>query len=164
MQAIVPGLSAAQLTEMMTTPFRTVDPAILSEPHLYRMQEVCECFCVYVPCMTCMCVTSWLDPTDVGCLLSASYMALPSTYLQAIAENGRALVALVQEKFGDGIMSAINFYFTVSEVFRAAKAQHCICNLAQNKMNMHDAIPPAGLVNRMHACGAAIMYHCICSS
>ena len=44
------------------------------------------------------------------------YPASPSTYLQAIAENGRALVALVQEMFGDGIMSAINFYFTVSEV------------------------------------------------
>ncbi len=40
MQAIVPGLTIAHLAEMMKIPFRTVDPGILSEPHLYRMQEV----------------------------------------------------------------------------------------------------------------------------
>ena len=40
MQAIVPGLTTAQLNEMTKNPFRTVDPAILGEPHLYRMQEV----------------------------------------------------------------------------------------------------------------------------
>ena len=33
-----------------------------------------------------------------------------------MAENGQGIVALVQEKFGDGIMSAINFYITVDKL------------------------------------------------
>ena len=42
MKAAVPGLTSAHLKEMMSIPFRTVDPEILSEPQLYRMREVSQ--------------------------------------------------------------------------------------------------------------------------
>lgn len=73
MKAIVPNLTDTQIDIMKTLPFRSFDPAILQEPHIYRLYE-------------------------------------------SITQNGNALVALLQELFGDGIMSAINFYGEVAKI------------------------------------------------
>ena len=70
---LVPGLSQEVLAEMRKPPVRSYDPAILQEPHVYRMTEVC-------------------------------------------AHYGDAMLAVLHEKFGDGIMSAIDFKFSVDKV------------------------------------------------
>lgn len=67
---LLPGLTEDLLKEMRKPPVRSYDPAILQEPHVYRMTEVC-------------------------------------------AHYGDGILAVIQEQFGDGIMSAIDFRFTI---------------------------------------------------
>lgn len=69
----VPGLTEDLLKEMRKPPVRSYDPQILSEPHVYRMTEVC-------------------------------------------AHYGEAILAVMHEQFGDGIMSAIDFKFSIEKV------------------------------------------------
>ena len=71
--SLVPGLNKELLAEMKKPPVRSFDPAIIQEPHVYRMTEVC-------------------------------------------AHYGDAILAVLHEKFGDGIMSAIDFKFTVDKI------------------------------------------------
>ena len=68
----LPAAAAADLDTMEVTPFRTWDPEILKEPHVYRTYE-------------------------------------------AVTHYGNTLKLLINEKFGDGIMSAIDFYMTVGK-------------------------------------------------
>jgi cyanate lyase len=68
----VPGLSKDLLAEMRKPPVRSYDPAILQEPHVYRMTEVCMHY-------------------------------------------GHAIMDIIHEQFGDGIMSAIDFRFTIQK-------------------------------------------------
>jgi cyanate lyase len=70
---LVPGLTEELLKEMRKPPLRSYDPAILQEPHVYRMTEVC-------------------------------------------AHYGDGILAVIHEMFGDGIMSAIDFKFTIQKV------------------------------------------------
>ena len=70
LQALLPGLSEADLTAMQAAPMRGFDEEILKEPNVYRTYE-------------------------------------------AITHYGNAIKLLINEKFGDGIMSAIDFYMTV---------------------------------------------------
>jgi cyanate lyase len=69
---LVPGLTEDLLAEMRLCPMRSWDPAIIQEPNIYRMTEVCL------------------------------------TY-------GLGIKACMNEIFGDGIMSAIDFKLTVSK-------------------------------------------------
>jgi len=71
--ALVPGLNKSLLHEMSRPPLRSYDPAILQEPHIYRMTEVC-------------------------------------------AHYGESILDIIQEKFGDGIMSAIDFKIGVDKI------------------------------------------------
>ncbi|MEW6542020.1 MAG: cyanase [Nitrospirota bacterium] len=70
---LVPGLTEDLLKEMRKPPLRSYDPAILQEPHVYRMTEVC-------------------------------------------AHYGDGILAVIHEMFGDGIMSAIDFKFTIQKI------------------------------------------------
>ena len=70
---LVPGLTEDLLTEMRKCPMRSFDPAVVQEPHIYRMTEVC---CHY----------------------------------------GESILEVMNEKFGDGIMSAIDFKLTVDKI------------------------------------------------
>lgn len=70
---LVPGLNEDLLAEMRKPPVRSYDPAILQEPHVYRMTEVC-------------------------------------------AHYGEAILDVIHEQFGDGIMSAIDFKFSIQKV------------------------------------------------
>ncbi|WP_447979938.1 cyanase [Candidatus Nitrospira bockiana] len=70
---LIRGLTEDLLAEMRKPPVRSYDPAILQEPHVYRMTEVC-------------------------------------------AHYGDAILAVIQEQFGDGIMSAIDFKLTVEKI------------------------------------------------
>jgi len=70
---LVPTLTEELLREMRKAPLRSFDPAILQEPHVYRMTEVC-------------------------------------------AHYGDAMMDIIHEQFGDGIMSAIDFRFTIKKV------------------------------------------------
>lgn len=70
---LVPGLTEDLLKEMRKCPMRSYDPAIIQEPNIYRMTEVC-------------------------------------------LHYGNAIKAVMNEKFGDGIMSAIDFKITVNKV------------------------------------------------
>jgi len=72
LKALVPGLTEDLLMEMRKCPMRSFDPAVLQEPHIYRMTEVC-------------------------------------------AHYGESILDLLHEKFGDGIMSAIDFKLTVDK-------------------------------------------------
>lgn len=72
LKSLVPGLTEDVLKEMRKPPVRSYDPAILQEPHVYRMTEVC-------------------------------------------AHYGDAILAVMHEQFGDGIMSAIDFKFTIEK-------------------------------------------------
>lgn len=70
---LVPGLTEDLLKEMRKPPLRSYDPAVLQEPHVYRMTEVC-------------------------------------------AHYGDGILAVIHELFGDGIMSAIDFKFTIQKI------------------------------------------------
>ena len=70
---LVPLLSEDLLREMRKPPIRSYDPAILQEPHVYRMTEVC-------------------------------------------AHYGEAMLDIIHEQFGDGIMSAIDFRFSIKKI------------------------------------------------
>ena len=70
---LVPALTEELLREMRKAPIRSYNPAILQEPHVYRMTEVC-------------------------------------------AHYGEAMLDVIHEQFGDGIMSAIDFRFTIKKV------------------------------------------------
>ncbi len=70
---LVPGLTEDLLQEMRKCPMRSYDPAVIQEPHIYRMTEVC---CHY----------------------------------------GDSILEVMNEKFGDGIMSAIDFKLTVDKI------------------------------------------------
>ena len=70
---LVPTLTEDLLREMRKAPLRSYDPAILQEPHVYRMTEVC-------------------------------------------AHYGDAMMDILHEQFGDGIMSAIDIRFTIKKV------------------------------------------------
>ncbi|RMH09526.1 MAG: cyanase [Nitrospirae bacterium] len=70
---LVPGLTEDLLEAMRACPVRSYDPAILQEPHVYRMTEVC-------------------------------------------AHYGAAILDIIHEKFGDGIMSAIDFKITIEKI------------------------------------------------
>lgn len=69
---LVPGLTEDLLKEMRKCPMRSFDPAVVQEPHIYRMTEVC---CHY----------------------------------------GESILDIMNEQFGDGIMSAIDFKLTVGK-------------------------------------------------
>lgn len=69
---LVPGLTEDLLKEMRKCPIRSFDPAVIQEPHIYRMTEVC---CHY----------------------------------------GDSILEIMNEQFGDGIMSSIDFKLTVSK-------------------------------------------------
>ncbi len=69
---LVPGLSEDLLKEMRKCPMRSHDPAVIQEPHIYRMTEVC-------------------------------------------VHYGESILEIMNEKFGDGIMSAIDFKLTVDK-------------------------------------------------
>lgn len=68
----MPGLTEDLLKEMRKCPIRSFDPAVIQEPHIYRMTEVC---CHY----------------------------------------GDSILEIMNEQFGDGIMSSIDFKLTVSK-------------------------------------------------
>ena len=70
---MVPGLTEDLLQEMRKCPMRSFDPAVIQEPHIYRLTEVA-------------------------------------------AHYGEAILEIMNEKFGDGIMSAIDFKLTVDKV------------------------------------------------
>ncbi|RMH34225.1 MAG: cyanase [Nitrospirae bacterium] len=70
---LVPGLTEDLLKAMRACPVRSYDPAILQEPHVYRMTEVC-------------------------------------------AHYGAAILDIIHEQFGDGIMSAIDFKITIEKI------------------------------------------------
>lgn len=70
---LVPGLTEDLLKEMRKCPMRSYDPAIIQEPNIYRMTEVC-------------------------------------------LHYGNAIKAVMNEIFGDGIMSAIDFKITVNKI------------------------------------------------
>jgi cyanate lyase len=70
---LVPGLTEDLLQEMRKCPMRSFDPAVIQEPHIYRLTEVA-------------------------------------------AHYGEAILEIMNEKFGDGIMSAIDFKLTVDKV------------------------------------------------
>ncbi|MCC7212424.1 MAG: cyanase [Candidatus Brocadia sp.] len=70
---LVPGIKEDMLKEMRKCPMRSFDPAIIQEPNIYRMTEVC-------------------------------------------LHYGNSIKAVMNEKFGDGIMSAIDFKITVDKV------------------------------------------------
>ncbi len=70
---LVPGLNKELLAEMNKCPMRSYDPAIIQEPHIYRMTEVC-------------------------------------------LHYGNSIKAVMNEIFGDGIMSAIDFKLTVHKI------------------------------------------------
>jgi cyanate lyase len=70
---LVPTLTEDLVREMRKPPIRSYDPAILQEPHVYRMTEVC-------------------------------------------AHYGEAMLDIIHEQFGDGIMSAIDFRFSIKKV------------------------------------------------
>jgi cyanate lyase len=70
---VVPGLTQELLGEMCKCPMRSYDPALIQEPNVYRMTEIC-------------------------------------------LHYGESIKAIMNEKFGDGIMSAIDFRLTVDKV------------------------------------------------
>ena len=70
---LVPGLDKELLSEMRKCPMRSYDPAIIQEPNIYRMTEVC-------------------------------------------LHYGNSIKAVMNEIFGDGIMSAIDFKLTVQKI------------------------------------------------
>ncbi|HDY67248.1 MAG TPA: cyanase [Candidatus Scalindua sp.] len=70
---LVPGLNEELLAEMRKCPMRSYDPAIIQEPNIYRMTEVC-------------------------------------------LHYGNSIKAVMNEIFGDGIMSAIDFKLTVQKI------------------------------------------------
>ena len=70
---VVPTLTEDLRQEMRKAPIRSYDPAILQEPHVYRMTKVCSHY-------------------------------------------GEAMLDVVHERFGDGIMSAIDFRFSIKKI------------------------------------------------
>ena len=70
---LVPGIDKELLAEMRKCPMRSYDPAIIQEPNIYRMTEVC-------------------------------------------LHYGNSIKAVMNEIFGDGIMSAIDFKLTVQKI------------------------------------------------
>jgi len=70
---LVPAITENLLRDMRKPPIRSYDPAILQEPHVYRMTEVC-------------------------------------------AHYGDAMLDVIHEQFGDGIMSAIDFRFSIKKI------------------------------------------------
>ncbi len=70
---LVPGIDKELLAEMRKCPMRSYDPAIIQEPNIYRMTEVC-------------------------------------------LHYGNSIKAFMNEIFGDGIMSAIDFKLTVQKI------------------------------------------------
>ena len=69
---VLPGITPDLIKEMQKPPVRSYDPAIIQEPHVYRMTEVC-------------------------------------------AHYGDGILAVLQEMFGDGIMSAIDFRLSIQK-------------------------------------------------
>jgi cyanate lyase len=70
---VLPSITPDLLKEMQRPPVRSYDPAIIQEPHVYRMTEVC-------------------------------------------AHYGDGILAVIQEQFGDGIMSAIDFKLSIQKI------------------------------------------------
>uniref|UniRef100_A0A803LMM5 Cyanate lyase C-terminal domain-containing protein n=1 Tax=Chenopodium quinoa TaxID=63459 RepID=A0A803LMM5_CHEQI len=99
LRAALPELTDDHIELMMRPPFRSYDPDLTQEPAIYRSFSLSYCHEI---------LKFGFDFSGI--------LVLSSGLHEATMHFGESIKEIINEEFGDGIMSAIDFYCSVDKV------------------------------------------------